>query len=120
MSFLDELSKYEVNEDESLEEAPTGFEMEPSEDGFGYTVLKGTVPCCKVEFINDRNDDSVDIDTAQEKPNQYTVYVMDIQDERFAKEFVSHLEDMGFDKVSAQEKLEVEYETNETPSEEKK
>ena len=100
MSFLDRLSEFEDENMTDVEIAPTSFEMQQSDEDDSYVVMKGNVPCCKVEFVDNRNDSSVDVDTAQRRPDQHTVYVSDVLDEKDTQEYLNKLEDMGFDKVS--------------------
>lgn len=80
------------------EDKLTGFTMEPEGDGYKIE-LKGK-EICTVEFVNNDTDKSDDLEDAQNKPEDYTVYIKDVKDKNLADEYAKKLDDMGFERVS--------------------
>jgi hypothetical protein len=100
---LDHLTKY-LTEDESVEDqkatndVEAGFTMEPKEDG-SYTIFKGSKKIVDVSYTNKKNDESEDFEVAQENPDNYDVYLSNVADVIYSKEFEKKLEALGFDNI---------------------
>lgn len=76
----------------------TEFECLPEEDG-SYKVILGGDEVCKVMFENSIGKMD-DLETAQMNPQDYVVYIFNVNEIFGAKEFKSKLESMGFESIS--------------------
>jgi hypothetical protein len=109
MSILTELEKFlpemkdekvdvKKSKKKRLKENEDVFEMEPQDDN--YIITKGGRDVCTVQFVNSMTDASEDMEIAQEHPEKYSVYIMDVKDPRLTKEYEVKLSNLGFKEIS--------------------
>jgi predicted nucleic acid-binding Zn-ribbon protein len=80
------------------------FEMDPQESK--YQITFNGAPCCVVDFVNQKTEESDDFEIAQEEPGQYIVYLTNIKDKAKADEYQGKLKKMGFNKISVYEDVD--------------
>jgi len=96
----------EPTEDEPTEEEPSdeeetgGWEIDPDNKQGDYIVTFDKKDVCRAGFQNDDTGEFDDMDDAQTKPNNYTVFVNNVKDKAKADEFVDKVKALGFAKVS--------------------
>ena len=114
--FLDEmenvLDELDVTTDEvGTEEGAGGWEIEPDEaakyEVEGEEIIPDSVTfdgakVCNVQFYNNDKDKNDSFEEAQEQPEAYTVFVMNVVDKAKGDEFVKLVRDAGFKQVSVE------------------
>ena len=90
---LDHLQKYL---EEKSPEIQSGFEINPIPDSSQYSVEKSGKFVCKVEFVNKKNEEFEEMETASNHPDQYDVYMTKVRDNKLTREFEKKLAGMGF------------------------
>jgi hypothetical protein len=92
------------------------FEMVPGESK--YEINFNGAPCCVVDFVNQKTEESDDFEIAQEEPGQYIVYLTNVKDKVKSDEYQGKLKKMGFNKISVYEDADPEVDS--VPEEEPK
>jgi len=105
MSILKELEKiitesYKPKQKEVIKEE---WEMEPDSEEESYIVKFDNQEICNVDIIRNSTDKSEDIEIAQQKPEDFTVYISDIKDQKKAEEYKDKLETLGFENISMED-----------------
>jgi hypothetical protein len=74
-----------------------GYTMNPTKQG--YKVLHNKKEVCSVSFVN-KNKEFYDMETAQDNPNDYNIYITEIKQEDKIKSYIKKLTDLGFVNIS--------------------
>lgn len=104
MSILKQLENiikesYKVSEKVIKEE----FEMEPDSEQESYLVKFDNEEICNVDIISNITDKSEDLETAQENPEDFTVYISDVKNKEKTEEYKNKLLGLGFENISVED-----------------
>ena len=83
---------------ESKDDLVDGFTMNPTKKG--YKVFHEKTEVCSVSFIEKNNNTEMDMETAQDNPVNYNVFITEIKQNGKIKQYIKKLTDSGFVNIS--------------------